>query len=352
MDVTDWGIAMVGLGGIARQQLEAYRRQGLRVVAGVDVDPDAVAALPDRWSKQWQRPWPWPEATLTTELEAVLAREDVRVVDVTVPHRVDLRHPVVEAAARAGKPIFIQKPLAAYLHEAQELAAIAREARVPMMVNQNSLFVPAFTAVEPYLRDPKYLGTLYYGEINNRNWFLPRADHWYGKSERWTLCDMAIHHFALVRHWFGDAETVYCLKAHDASHRTVAGDTLGVVSIRFQSGAQAVIVNNWCYRGGDRFRPHSKEEIVIQGDRGCVSGDSEQMCVVSEEFGNSKLYPKVTGAWFPDAFGHSMRHFIEALEAGRPFLCEATDNLKTVGIMEAAYRSAEEGGAVRVDQLL
>ncbi|MDQ3329016.1 MAG: Gfo/Idh/MocA family oxidoreductase, partial [Chloroflexota bacterium] len=251
-------------------------------------------------------------------------------------------------------PILIQKPLASSLHEARALVAIAREAGVPMMVNQNSLFVPACTALEPYLRDPKYLGTPYYCEINNRHWAPPRPDHWYETTERWVTAGMAIHHFALVRHWFGDAETVYCLQARDASQHA-AGDTLSAVSIRFKSGTQALIVNNWSHRGsrvGDRARPHPHEEIIIQGDLGSISGDTAQFCVVSDALGEAKLYPKITGAWFPDAFGHSMRHFIEALDAGRPFLCEATDNLKTLAIMEAAYRSAKTGNAVRVDDLL
>ena len=353
MAAKDWGIGLVGLGGIARQHLEGYRRQGLRLAAATDVDAATVAGLPQRWSAQWKQPWPWPEAQLTTTLDELLAREDVRVVDVTVPHRLEWRRPVVEAIARAGKPILIQKPLASYLHEARELAAIARDAGVPMMVNQNSLFVPAFTAIEPYLRDPNYLGTPYYCEINNRHWSPPRANHWYETSERWVTAGMAIHHLALVRHWFGDAGTVYCLQARDPSQRT-AGDTLGAVSIRFKSGVQALIINNWCHRGsraGDRSRPHPLEELVIQGDRGSISGDTAQLCVVSDALGEAKLFPKIDGAWFPDAFGHSMRHFIDALDNARPFLCEATDNVKTVAIMEAAYRSAASGDVVRVDQL-
>jgi len=56
MAAADWGIALVGLGGIARQHLEGYRRRGLRVVAAVDVDPAAVATLPERWSAMWGRP--------------------------------------------------------------------------------------------------------------------------------------------------------------------------------------------------------------------------------------------------------------------------------------------------------
>jgi predicted dehydrogenase len=47
-----------------------------------------------------------------------------------------------------------------------------------------------------------------------------------------------------------------------------------------------------------------------------------------------------------------MVHFIDALESGRPFLCEARDNLKTIAIIEAAYRSAEEGRAVDIAEVM
>jgi len=337
---SDWGIGVVGLGGISRQHLEGYRRKGLRVVGGAEIDEARCNAV----ARDFGLPF------VTADYRELIEREDVRIVDITVPHTLELRRPIVEFAAHHGKAMFVQKPLLGSLHEARQLVEIAERHGAPMMVNQNSLFVPAFMAMEPYLRDERYIGKPYWFQIENRNWFDPSGHPWYGKAERWITCDMAIHHFALARHWFGDWDSVYAAMAHDASQKGIPGDTLSSVFIRFRSGVQGLIVNNWCYRG-DRTRSHSCEEIVIQGDGGCISGDSKEICVTTVN-PPSKIIPRFEGAWFPDAFGRAMAHFVDALDAGKPFLCEARDNLKTVAMTEAAYISAQERREVHWEALV
>ncbi|MCS6861922.1 MAG: Gfo/Idh/MocA family oxidoreductase [Abditibacteriales bacterium] len=337
---SDWGIGIVGLGGIARQHLEGYRRQGLKVVGGAEIDEARRSAVARDFNLSF----------VTADYRELIARADVRIVDITVPHTLALRQPIIAFAAQHQKAMFVQKPLLPYLNEARQLVAIAERHGAPMMVNQNSIFVPAFRAMEPYLRDEKYLGTPYWFQIENVNWFDPGAHGWYGKAERWVTSDMAIHHFALVRHWFGEWDSVYALMAHDDSQKHIKGDTLSSLLVRFQSGVQGLILNNWSYRG-HRPRPHSTEEITIQGTRGCISGNSKEICVTTTD-PPAKIYPTFRGDWFPDAFGNAMAHFVDALDTGTPFLCEARDNLNAVAMIEAAYLSVKEQRAVRREELM
>jgi predicted dehydrogenase len=46
-----------------------------------------------------------------------------------------------------------------------------------------------------------------------------------------------------------------------------------------------------------------------------------------------------------------MCHFIDALEAGKPFWCSGRDNLNVVAVIEAAYISVKERREVRRDEL-
>jgi predicted dehydrogenase len=235
------------------------------------------------------------------------------------------------------------------LDDAKRLVETAERYGAPLMVNQNSVFVPAFLAMERYLRDGA-IGTPYYCQIENRAWVDVSGHSWFGKDERWVTSDMAIHHFALVHHWFGEWESVYALMGRDPSQTGVRGDNWSVVSVRFKKGVQACIINNWAYRG-NRPRPHSREEIVIQGDKGCITGDSEEICIVTVD-PPAKIFPQFQGKWFPDAFANAMCHFIDALEAGKPFWCSGRDNLNAVAIAEAAYRSVAERREIRRDELL
>ncbi|MEW6356502.1 MAG: Gfo/Idh/MocA family oxidoreductase [Planctomycetota bacterium] len=334
----DWGIGSVGLGGIAQVHLEAYRKNGLKVVGGADVDAQKRKAAQERWSLP----------TVVEDFRELISMPEVKIVDVAVPQNFEIRKPIIEFAAKHGRALFVQKPMVPYLSQAKELVEIAEKHGVPFMVNQNSLFVPGFAAMEPYLRDPRYIGRPYYFQIENRAWSYPRHK-WAATQPRFVTSAMGIHHCALVVHWFGDWESVYALHGRDASQSELKGENLSVISVRFGSGVQGVIINNWCYRG-NRPRSHSREEIVIQGDAGVITGDSEDICITTSD-PPSEIRPKFQGKWFPDAFGNSMCHFIDALDKGKPFLSSGRENLKAVAMAEAAYISANERRAVCREEL-
>jgi predicted dehydrogenase len=337
---SDWGIGLVGLGGIAQTHLEGYRRQGLKVIGGADVDPNRIAFTEDRFDLQFT----------STDYREIIDHPEVKVVDITVPHNsLEARLPIVEYAAARGKAIFIQKPLMPYLEWAQKLVEAAEKHGAPMMVNQNSVFAPGFMVAERFMRDPECMGKLYYCQIENRAWVNPGPERWYGKDKRWVHADMAIHHFALIRHWFGEVESVYAILAKDGSQQYVNGDTVGAVSVRFKSGMLALVINNWCYRG-NRPRPHSSEEVIVQGERGSITCTAQEVHVKLAD--GRELRPEVKGRWFPDAFGIAMAHFIDALDSGRPFLCDARDNLRSVAMIEATYISAAENRPVFLDEIL
>jgi predicted dehydrogenase len=128
----------------------------------------------------------------------------------------------------------------------------------------------------------------------------------------------------------------------------VKGETLSALMVRFADGPAGLVVNNWSYRGPANH-PHPNELIVLQGSGGTITADAREVVVVGE--GGERRFP-VEGTWFPDAFGNAMAHFVDALDSGRPFLCEARDNLKTVAIAEAGYRSAAERREVKLTEVL
>jgi predicted dehydrogenase len=337
---SDWGIGLVGLGNIAQQHLEGYRRQGLTVLGGADINEERAKAT----GKRANLPF------VTTDYKEVIDLPEARIIDINVPHdKLERRLPIVEYAAKNGKALFIQKPLMPYLEWAKKLIEAAEDYKVPVMVNQNSVFAPGMLVAEKILRDPDIMGVPYYCQIENRAWVSPGKETYAAKDKRWVHADMAIHHFALIRHWFGDVESVYAILSKDTSQELVRGDTVGVVNLKFKNGVQAAVINNWCYRG-DKRRPHSREEIIIQGDKASITCDSESVHVKSAD--GRELTPKVRGNWFPDAFGNAMAHFVDALDNNKPFYCEGRDNLKSVAIIEAVYLSASENRIVFPDELL
>ena len=62
--------------------------------------------------------------------------------------------------------------------------------------------------------------------------------------------------------------------------------------------------------------------------------------------------PRWREVWFPDAFAGTMAQLLCALEDGKEPEISGSDNLKTVALVEACYRSAEQHRAVTLDEIL
>src|SRR6185437_15916958 len=61
--------------------------------------------------------------------------------------------------------------------------------------------------------------------------------------------------------------------------------------------------------------------------------------------------PRWTESWFPDAFIGTMAQLLVALETGTEPAISGRDNLKTMELVDAAYRSANDARAVCLDEI-
>ncbi|MES2202320.1 MAG: Gfo/Idh/MocA family oxidoreductase [candidate division FCPU426 bacterium] len=338
--VREIGIGVIGVGGIAVQHLEAYRNKGFKVVAGYDVSDAAFAMIREKFGIK----------DLFTDLKAFLALPGIDVLDIAIPHYYDLRKPLFEAVLAAGKPLFCQKPMAETLDQAITLVSMAEKAGVPFMMHQSALFVPGLIEAGKLLKDPKRFGEAFYFQIENRGdlWFTEHP-HW-GKRDRWIANGMGIHHLALAQHWFGTPVKVWSMMVKDPTRPYIKGENLAVFCLEYASGLRGMIINNWSYRGA-LTRSHPREEIIIEGSQGVLSGDISRLTLKTFE-PPAEFSPTIQGDWFPDAFGNAMEHFLGSLSAGTPFLSTGRDDLWVMAAAEAAYLSAKDSIPVSPEALL
>ncbi|MEN0110488.1 MAG: Gfo/Idh/MocA family oxidoreductase, partial [Planctomycetota bacterium] len=105
------------------------------------LEADEVAEFADRWG--WGRS--------TTQWEEIAGADDIDLVDVCTPG--DTHAPIAIAAAKAGKHVFCEKPLANSLADAKEMLAAARTAGVRHMVNFCYRRAPAVTLAKQMVAD-------------------------------------------------------------------------------------------------------------------------------------------------------------------------------------------------------
>ncbi len=333
------GIGIVGLGGIALHHLAAYRARGFRVVAGHDVNSGIFDRVRSEFGVE----------RLTTNLDEFLATPGLDVVDLAVPHYLELRRPIVAAVARAGKALFCQKPLDESFTGARELVGIAEAAGIPFAVNQNAPFVPGFAAAAKILLDRSRFGRPFWFQIENRGslWF-DEHPHW-GTRDRWILAGMAVHHLALADAWFGPPELVWAATVRDPARPGIRGENVAAIGLSYPDALRGLVVNNWSYRG-PRPRAHPREEIVVQGSRGVLTLDSRELSFDPADGPRESVATEQE--WFDDAFGESMGAFLRSLDGGplHPFAGRA--ELRVAAVVEAAYRAAAEGRTVPVAEIL
>jgi len=118
-----------GRGGLAR--LAHKPDQGVRVVAGVDVRPEALAQFRERFGA---------EAFVSDDYRELLARDDVDAVFVTSPDYCHEEHAV--AAAEAGKHVYLEKPMAITIAGCDRILEAARAAGTKLYLGHNMRHFP------------------------------------------------------------------------------------------------------------------------------------------------------------------------------------------------------------------
>lgn len=340
-----YGIGQVGLGSITVPHREGYRLYRQPVVAGFDPDETARRRFADDT----------PGATVHTSLEDLLADPAVGVLDVAVPHHRELRLPVFQQIAAAGKPFLVQKPLGMTYADALELVEVAESTGVVGMVNQNMCFTPSAIALARTLLDDKAIGDPFYAQLLCQYRFDTDYHPWFGKDERWWTAGLSIHHLGLLQLLFGPPETVYALVGGDPTQPGVTADGWGHIALRYPNGMQLTLVSTGTYYGTEEVR-HGNEAVWIQGPDGLIDWRPEGDVVVSTRAGEGverrSIPPHTRGTWFPHAFGLTMAHLRQALEAGRTPLVSVQDNLGAMAVLEAVYRSGAEGRVVPIAEIM
>src|SRR3984893_4869775 len=151
---------------------------------------------------------------------------------------------LVEAAARAGKAGFCEKPLDLDRSRAEACVAVVEECGVPLMVGFNRRFDPNFALLERQIRDGR-IGRLELLTITSRDPAPPPIE--YVRRSGGLFRDMMIHDFDMAR-WLLDEEPVEVFAAAsvlvDPAMREAGDVDTASVILSTQSGALCQLSNS------------------------------------------------------------------------------------------------------------
>lgn len=330
--------------------------------------------------------WGW-ESHSNDWREAV-DNPDIDVIDICAPSK--LHKEIAIAAAKAGKHVFCEKPLAMTLEDAREMLRAVEEAGVVHMTGFNYRKVPAL-ALARQLIDRGLIGEIYHFRgIYSQDWLtnpdfplawrLRQKDAGAGSS--W---DLGAHVVDQARFLVGEIEEVTGFQTTFIKERpiakfedglvAVAGEERGTVDVddataflaRFENGAQGIIEVT---RNGTGHR--NQNRIEVNGSEGAFIFDMENMNEL--EFYSRKdpdfaqgfrtirvgegVHPYV-GNWWPaghvigfgDTFVHEALDFINAIGEGKHASPSFYDGVKCQEILVAVDRSIAERRWVKLAEL-
>ena len=316
--------AIVGIGRWGRNFVESIqgKSERIRFVRGVDAAPDNVREFAARH-----------DLPLCTSLDEALADPAIKAVVLTTPH--SLHRPMVEAAARAGKQVFCEKPLALNVADAKAMIDACTRAGVVLGVGHNRRLWPSMQALKAIVGSGE-LGEILHieGHFSNQH-----SDNTAGtwrdspaESPGGGMTGAGLHILDAFVNIVGPINRVrgqLVVKKPPPVPRDVAS-----VLIEFSNGVSGMMATV-------RASPFYWR-VHVFGDKASAESVDEHELLVHRP--NVKPERKLLQP--VDALRQELEVFADAIQGYAPFPVSAADMLATVGAFETVVKALESGETV------
>ncbi|MFD0717473.1 Gfo/Idh/MocA family protein [Paenibacillus sp. GCM10027626] len=291
-----------------------------------------------------------PESQVFSDHKEMLAKGGIDAVAIVTP---DFAHTEVAIdCAKAGKHFIIEKPLTTSREEANAIMDAVKKHNVRMMVDLHSRWSPLFALPKQSIVDGE-IGEPYsaYYRLNDIKWVATDLLPWAAKSS--ILWFLGYHSVDVLR-WLFDDEVERVYSVSRAGVLQEAGvDTVDVYQtiLEFRKGGIATMENGWIT---PNTNPNVNDmKLNITGTKGMFNIDPTHSQML-ERFTETKAdRPDLLVRHFihgkPKGFAYeSIRHFVDQLISGEPFLVTMEDAYNTTMVILAIMESAKTRTPVRV----
>ncbi|SFX99950.1 Gfo/Idh/MocA family oxidoreductase [Pseudomonas sp. NFACC36] len=331
---TPLSLGLIGTGRMGTFHATALARHlyGARLVALADPAPGAAARLGETLDVE----------RIYTDPQALIEDRAVDAVVIVAPARSHAE--LVVAAARAGKPVFCEKPMAVTLEEADRAIAACAQARVALQVGFNRRFATSFRTA----RDLILAGRIGTPQLL-RSLTRDPALHNPAAVKPWTIfLETLIHDFDSLNFFNPGAKATQVYAVADALVRPDLRDQglldTAVVTVRYDNGAIATAEANFqaVYGYDVRGEVFGSAGMLTAGD----VRTSELVCYGAE--GISQTTQRSDAQLLRDAYLAELRAFVDAVRGGTPVPVDGTDARAALAIALAAIESVKSGQPVAV----
>jgi len=278
-----------------------------------------------------------------TDYRELVANKEIEVVSITT-HINNHLEPTL-AALRAGKHVFLEKPMARDVSECEQIIKVAETTDKIFMVGHICRFDPRYAIVKRNIEEGRIgkIVSLY----ARRN--IPAAISESVLTKIGPLMGDGIHDTDLML-WYtkGKVKTVY---ARTLSIRNLPNPDIGWAMLQFESGTIGIIETIWYLPKKTPFDIDSRMEII--GTKGAIYiGGSEQGVMINDETGwkipDTYYWPRVHDQRV-GILKEELTYFINCVLSGnKPEIITPKESKEAVRVMAAAEESARTGEVVNI----
>ena len=338
-------LAIVGTGSIAFTHMYGIQR----------LDEAELVAIMDIHKEQmdnFRKTFPVADEDCYTDLDALLAREDV---DAVIVCASDKAHcDIAVRAMRAGKDVLCEKPMALDLNECREMIRVSEETGRRFMIGQVCRKAPGFIKAKE-LVDQGVIGDIFFVESEYAHDYLefPGIDGWRQVPERHPIIGGGCHAVDLLRWIAGDPIEAFAF----ANHKMLPGWPINdcVVSVlKFPNDVIGKVMTSIGCKRSYTMR------TVIYGSEGTIITDNtsdtislfrNKVAGELESFGipNQTMELKIPVAIASHNMTEEIRDFINCINNNTAPDPDGRQGFSTVAVCDAIVRSAATGEKITID---
>ena len=325
------GVGLVGYGywgpNLARNFHEAEEGE-LRAIC--EMQPQRLVGLKRRF----------PSTVLTTRYEDLL--EDPRVDAIVVATPTFNHHSLALAALRAGKHVFVEKPICSTSQEALELVEEAYKRELVLMVDHTFVYTNAVRRIKEIIDEGRLGQLLYYDSVRvNLGLFQKDVN---------VLWDLAVHDLAIMDFVVPD-HNPRAISATGIAHVDNQPVNLAYLTLLFPGNLIGHIQANW-------LAPAKIRRTILGGDQQMIVYDDldamekikvyDKGITVQDE-AKLRITYRSGDVWCPrvepgEALQVEAQHFLECIQLKKRPITDGAVGLRIVKMIEAADRSLRSHG--------
>jgi predicted dehydrogenase len=275
---------------------------------------------------------------IAEDYRALIEREDVDVVLLALPPQLNLE--VATQAARAGKHIICEKPIAVNLVEAREMLDIPQAFGVKLLIAENFRYdaavrkarelIDAGEIKAPYMISYQYVQPVPADDIIAERPWRQKPEHAGG-----FISDHGVHMINVIRFLMGEIRCIHALGSDRREH--LSGPDSAVINLTFESGTIGSV--QWSFA----VASDASNRIELYSDDGTLELSGGGLCL--KRLGQPDRQIALDGV---SSFTSEFEDFHSALVTGSTPLITPRDAFQDLEAAEAVYRSICSGKVVEL----